>query len=120
MKGACTVTGMKPAGGEDAGPRAILRVPDVLMAIAGSGAGIGMGELATALNLPKASLHRLLRTLEHGGRRFIARCLDAEHTHQLRDPPLRESDTRTCEGRTRTPGPSDVVSMSTRCGNESG
>lgn len=55
------------AGREDAGPRAILRVPEVLMAIAASGGGTAMGELAQALNLPKTSLHRMLRTLEHGG-----------------------------------------------------
>jgi DNA-binding IclR family transcriptional regulator len=56
---------------EDAGPRAILRVPEVLMAVAASGSGIAMGELAVALKLPKTSLHRLLRTLEHGG--FVVR-----------------------------------------------
>jgi len=56
---------------EDAGPRAILRVPEVLRAIALSGAGIAMGELAQDLKLPKTSLHRLLRTLEHGG--FVVR-----------------------------------------------
>lgn len=56
---------------EDAGPRAILRVPEVLRAIAGSRAGIAMGELAQVLKLPKTSLHRLLRTLENGG--FVIR-----------------------------------------------
>jgi len=55
----------------DAGPRAILRVPEVLMAIAASGTGVAMAELALALKLPKTSLHRLLRTLEHGG--FVVR-----------------------------------------------
>lgn len=55
---------------EDAGPRAILRVPEVLMAVAGGG-GIAMAELAQELKLPKTSLHRLLRTLEHGG--FVVR-----------------------------------------------
>lgn len=64
-------TGAADAGREDAGPRAILRVPEVLMAVAGSGAGIAMGELAQDLKLPKTSLHRLLRTLEHGG--FVVR-----------------------------------------------
>ncbi|MFT4027190.1 MAG: IclR family transcriptional regulator [Novosphingobium sp.] len=58
-------------GREDAGPRAILRVPEVLMAVAASGAGMALGELAAALKLPKTSLHRLLRTLEHGG--FVVR-----------------------------------------------
>ncbi len=52
---------------EDAGPRAILRVPEVLMAIARSGAGVAMGELALVLGLPRTSLHRILRTLESGG-----------------------------------------------------
>jgi DNA-binding IclR family transcriptional regulator len=56
---------------EDAGPRAILRVPEVLMAVAASGSGVAMTELAAALKLPKTSLHRLLRTLEHGG--FVVR-----------------------------------------------
>ena len=56
---------------EAAGPRAILRVPEVLMAVAASGSGVAMAELAVALKLPKTSLHRLLRTLEHGG--FLVR-----------------------------------------------
>jgi DNA-binding IclR family transcriptional regulator len=56
---------------EDNGPRAILRVPEVLMAVAAAGSGIGMAELAQDLKLPKTSLHRLLRTLEHGG--FVVR-----------------------------------------------
>ena len=51
----------------DAGPRAILRVPDVLMAVAGQPDGISLAALALELDLPKTSLHRLLRTLEHGG-----------------------------------------------------
>ena len=55
----------------EAGPRAILRVPEVLMAVAASGSGVAMAELAVALKLPKTSLHRLLRTLEHGG--FLVR-----------------------------------------------
>lgn len=59
------------AGREDAGPRAILRVPEVLMAVAAGGGGIAMAELAQDLKLPKTSLHRLLRTLEHGG--FVVR-----------------------------------------------
>lgn len=64
-------TPRRAAEAEDAGPRAILRVPEVLMAIAASGAGIGIGELAQQLKLPRTSLHRLLRTLEHGG--FVVR-----------------------------------------------
>ncbi|HEX7753495.1 MAG TPA: IclR family transcriptional regulator [Novosphingobium sp.] len=51
----------------DAGPRAILRVPDVLMAVAGQPEGVSLATLAQELDLPKTSLHRLLRTLEHGG-----------------------------------------------------
>jgi DNA-binding IclR family transcriptional regulator len=64
-------SGLEDTGSRDAGPRAILRVPEVLMAVAASGAGIAMGELAQALKLPKTSVHRLLRTLEHGG--FVVR-----------------------------------------------
>lgn len=56
---------------EDAGPRAILRVPEVLMAVAAGTGGVAMAELAQDLKLPKTSLHRLLRTLEHGG--FVVR-----------------------------------------------
>ena len=56
---------------EDAGPRAILRVPEVLMAVAARNGGIALAELAHELKLPKTSLHRLLRTLEHGG--FVVR-----------------------------------------------
>jgi DNA-binding IclR family transcriptional regulator len=49
------------------GPRAILRVPEVLSAIAARPAGASLAELSLQLGLPKSSLHRLLRTLEHGG-----------------------------------------------------
>lgn len=52
---------------EDAGPRAILRVPEVLMAIAGKRGGSSLAELSQELKVPKTSLHRLLNTLEHGG-----------------------------------------------------
>ena len=51
----------------DANPRAILRVPDVLMAVAASPAGAHLVDLVESLGLPKTSLHRLLRTLEGGG-----------------------------------------------------
>lgn len=51
----------------DAGPRAILRVPDVLIAVAGEAEGLSLAALAQQLDLPKTSLHRLVRTLEHGG-----------------------------------------------------
>ncbi|MDE8653911.1 IclR family transcriptional regulator [Novosphingobium album (ex Liu et al. 2023)] len=50
-----------------AGPRAILRVPEVLMAVASELEGCSFTELRDRLELPKSSLHRLLRTLEHGG-----------------------------------------------------
>jgi DNA-binding IclR family transcriptional regulator len=52
---------------EPDGPRAILRVPEVLMAIAGRRGGSSLVELCHQLKLPKTSLHRLLRTLEQGG-----------------------------------------------------
>lgn len=51
----------------DAGPRAVLRVPEVLMALASKPAGSSLAELSPRLNVPKTSLHRLLRTLERGG-----------------------------------------------------
>lgn len=50
-----------------AGPRAILRVPEVLMALASTPGGRSLAELAPTLSVPKTSLHRLLRTLERGG-----------------------------------------------------
>lgn len=50
----------------DNGPRAILRVPEVLSALASKHAGSSLAELSQQLKLPKTSLHRLLRTLEHG------------------------------------------------------
>lgn len=52
---------------KEAGPRAILRVPEVLMAVAARRGGVSLAELALQLALPKTSLHRLLRTLEGGG-----------------------------------------------------
>lgn len=51
----------------EAGPRAILRVPEVLMAVAARRGGVSLADLAQQLALPKTSLHRLLRTLEGGG-----------------------------------------------------
>lgn len=51
----------------DAGPRAILRVPEVLMALAAKPGGSSLAELSPRLKVPKTSLHRLLRTLERGG-----------------------------------------------------
>lgn len=52
---------------KEAGPRAILRVPEVLMAVASRRGGVSLADLAQSLALPKTSLHRLLRTLEGGG-----------------------------------------------------
>jgi DNA-binding IclR family transcriptional regulator len=52
---------------ETAGPRAILRVPDVLLALAAQRDGSSLAELSAQLEVPKTSLHRLLRTLERGG-----------------------------------------------------
>jgi DNA-binding IclR family transcriptional regulator len=49
------------------GPRAILRVPDVLLALASMRGGGSLAELSVQLAVPKTSLHRLLRTLERGG-----------------------------------------------------
>src|SRR5437868_4471415 len=54
-------------GNDEAGPRAILRVPEVLSALASKRAGSSLAELSQQLNVPKTSLHRLLRTLERGG-----------------------------------------------------
>ena len=52
---------------EEAGPRAILRVPEVLTAVAAKRGGSSLAELGQQLKLPKTSLHRLLHTLESGG-----------------------------------------------------
>lgn len=57
---------MKPEMSETAPPRAILRVPDVLIAVASHRAGATLAELAAQLGLPKSSLHRLLHTLVQG------------------------------------------------------
>jgi DNA-binding IclR family transcriptional regulator len=56
-----------PSPDSDAGPRAILRVPEVLMALAAAPAGVSLAELAPRLGVPKTSLHRLLKTLDKGG-----------------------------------------------------
>lgn len=53
------------------GARAILRVPEVLMAVAAVPGGSGFAQLQERLALPKASLHRLLLTLEKAG--YVAR-----------------------------------------------
>lgn len=49
------------------GARAILRVPEVLIAVANRPQGLIFAEIREQLRLPKSSLHRLLRTLEQGG-----------------------------------------------------
>jgi len=58
---------LPPVPSSDDGARAILRVPAVLMEIAARRGGSTLAELVTRLQIPKASLHRLLRTLERGG-----------------------------------------------------
>ena len=55
----------------DANPRAVLRVPEVLIAVAAAPDGAHLADLVQELNLPKTSLHRILRTLEAGG--YLAR-----------------------------------------------
>lgn len=52
---------------ESNGPRAILRVPEVLIALAAKREGSSLAELSVQLEVPKTSLHRLLRTLERAG-----------------------------------------------------
>ncbi len=63
-------SGKTPVGkteAEVAGPRAILRVPEVLMALAARRGGGSLAQLAVQLQVPKTSLHRLMRTLERSG-----------------------------------------------------
>lgn len=48
-------------------PRGILRVPEVLSACAARPQGGSLAALCKELALPKSSLYRMLRTLEHGG-----------------------------------------------------
>jgi len=52
--------------GQSGGPRAVLRVPEILGAIANRQSA-SLAELCQALAVPKTSLYRLLRTLEGGG-----------------------------------------------------
>lgn len=54
-------------GGQNQGPRAVLRVPEVLSVIATHGEGRTLAQLSRDLSVPKTSLYRLLRTLEQGG-----------------------------------------------------
>jgi len=51
----------------NSGPRAILRVFEILAGIAGNPDGKTFAELREGLSLPKSSLHRFLRTLEVEG-----------------------------------------------------
>ena len=48
-----------------AGPRAVLRALDLLRAVAVRREGASLGDLVEELALPKASVQRLLRTLDH-------------------------------------------------------
>lgn len=50
-----------------AGPRAGLRAMEVILALASCKTEMSIGELTVALDLPRASLHRLLRMLEGAG-----------------------------------------------------
>lgn len=52
---------------DSAGPRAVLRVPEVLLAVATARAGRSLAQLSAELKVPKTSLHRLLHTLARGG-----------------------------------------------------
>lgn len=56
-----------PIEDQSAGPRAILRVPEVLLALAAKREGCSLAELSARLDVPKTSLHRLLHTLVRGG-----------------------------------------------------
>jgi DNA-binding IclR family transcriptional regulator len=60
-----TVADNGPSAAQE-GPRAVLRVPEVLMALARRRSA-SLADLCQALQVPKTSLHRLLRTLESGG-----------------------------------------------------
>jgi DNA-binding IclR family transcriptional regulator len=57
----------RSADERDIGARAILRVPEILLELAATGKGHSLSELDAQLDIPKASLHRILRTLERGG-----------------------------------------------------
>jgi IclR family transcriptional regulator, acetate operon repressor len=48
-------------------PRGILRVPEVLLACTATPQGGSLAAISKELALPKTSVHRLLRALEHGG-----------------------------------------------------
>jgi DNA-binding IclR family transcriptional regulator len=50
-------------------PRAILRVPQVLAALAHAAQGLTLSQLSQALSLPKTTLHTMLRVLEQA--RFV-------------------------------------------------
>ena len=52
---------------DGAGPRAGLRSLQILMVLAAKGSGMSIGQLSTQLDVPRASLHRLLRSLDGNG-----------------------------------------------------
>lgn len=54
------------SGTDPRGPRSVLRVPEVLLALAARQSA-SLAELCQSLAVPKTSLYRLLRTLESGG-----------------------------------------------------
>lgn len=51
----------------DIGPRSPLRTVQVLHELASAGGAVSLAALSSRLQLPKTSLFRLLRSLEHGG-----------------------------------------------------
>jgi DNA-binding IclR family transcriptional regulator len=51
----------------DIGPRSPLRTVQVLHELAAAGGAVSLASLSNRLQLPKTSLFRLLRSLEHGG-----------------------------------------------------
>jgi len=59
-----TLPAQSEAGG---GPRSALRALDALKKLAVSPEGLTLAELAKTMQVPKSSLHELLRALHHGG-----------------------------------------------------
>lgn len=111
-----------------AGPRAILRVPEVLMAVASELEGCSFTELRDRLGLPKSSLHRLLRTLEQGdyliqksGQYVLGRQaeqLARKLSQALPMEDLPASSRSTIEWLARETGESVMLGVPTRDGNE--
>lgn len=62
--------GSSVEGNDPPGPPGSLRVLDILLALAQAGEPRSLRQLTESLNLPRASLHRLLRSLEMAG--FLA------------------------------------------------